>query len=131
MNVCHPTSCDETTEMNLCHHCHPTSFDEVSPKGGVCEPTEDPCIGGFARLYTAITQALEDEPDSLLLNGGDSFQGTIWYNFLRWNVTQHFMNMLPHDAHVSLEWSLQYYFVLVAHDVLPATDSSATYWVKL
>ncbi|XP_022831848.1 apyrase-like, partial [Spodoptera litura] len=76
------------------------SFDEVSPSGGVCQPEVAACIGGFARLYTAIKQAREVEPDSLLLNGGDTFQGTIWYNFLRWNVSQHFMNMLPHDAHV-------------------------------
>ncbi|KOB68451.1 putative apyrase, partial [Operophtera brumata] len=78
------------------------SFDEVSPQGTVCQPAEDPCIGGFARLYTAISQAREAEPDSLLLNGGDTFQGTIWYNFLRWNVSQHFMNMLPHDAHAPM-----------------------------
>ncbi|CAG5044109.1 unnamed protein product [Parnassius apollo] len=88
-------------ELNIIHyndfHAH---FDEVSPTGGVCNPTESPCIGGFARLYTAVMQAMEAEPDSLLLNAGDTFQGTIWYNFLRWNVSQHFMNMLPHDAHV-------------------------------
>ncbi|XP_004928875.1 apyrase [Bombyx mori] len=88
-------------ELNIIHyndfHAH---FDEISPRGTICNPTEDPCIGGFARLYTAIMEIFEAEPDSLLLNGGDTFQGTIWYNFLRWNVTQHFMNMLPHDAHV-------------------------------
>ncbi|XP_068623676.1 apyrase-like [Battus philenor] len=87
-------------ELNIIHyndfHAH---FDEISPSGSVCSPTET-CIGGFARLYTAVKQLLEAEPDSLLLNAGDTFQGTIWYNFLRWNVTQHFMNMLPHDAHV-------------------------------
>ncbi|KAH9636325.1 hypothetical protein HF086_012590 [Spodoptera exigua] len=58
------------------------------------------CIGGFARLATLVRQRLVEEPDSLLLNAGDSFQGTLWYNILRWNVTQDFMNMLPHDAHV-------------------------------
>ncbi|XP_075983997.1 apyrase-like [Anticarsia gemmatalis] len=88
-------------ELNVVHyndfHAH---FDEVSPQGTVCNPSEAACIGGFARLYTAIQQAYEAEPDSLLLNGGDTFQGTIWYNFLRWNVSQHFMNLLPHDAHV-------------------------------
>ncbi|XP_013165982.1 PREDICTED: apyrase-like isoform X2 [Papilio xuthus] len=68
--------------------------------GGVCNPSVAPCTGGFARLATAVREALGREPDSLLLNGGDSFQGTIWYNLLRWNVTQDFMNMLPHDAHV-------------------------------
>ncbi|XP_047032522.1 apyrase-like [Helicoverpa zea] len=88
-------------ELNIVHyndfHAH---FDEVSPQGTVCSAQSEPCIGGYARLYTAVQQVLEAEPDSLLLNGGDTFQGTIWYNFLRWNVSQHFMNMLPHDAHV-------------------------------
>lgn len=67
----------------------------------MCNPIAAPCIGGFARLATLTRQRLASEPDSLLLNAGDSFQGTIWYNILRWNVTQEFMNMLPHDAHVS------------------------------
>ncbi|KPJ12888.1 5'-nucleotidase [Papilio machaon] len=75
-------------------------FVETSPSGGVCNPTVAPCIGGFARLATVVREAMLREPSSLLLNGGDSFQGTIWYNLLRWNVTQDFMNMLPHDAHV-------------------------------
>ncbi|KAH9637550.1 hypothetical protein HF086_010195, partial [Spodoptera exigua] len=92
-------------------------FDEISPSGGVCQPDVEPCIGGFARLYTAIQQARQVEPDSLLLNGGDTFQGTIWYNFLRWNVSQHFMNMLPHDAHVSDVLS-----VWLAERVSPTVD---------
>lgn len=78
-------------------------FVETSPSGTVCNPEVAPCIGGFARLATVVREAKDREPDSLLLNGGDSFQGTIWYNLLRWDVTQEFMNMLPHDAHVSLQ----------------------------
>ncbi|CAH2093909.1 unnamed protein product [Euphydryas editha] len=88
-------------ELNIIHyndfHAH---FDEILPNGSPCNPTIGDCIGGFSRLYSAIKQAMENEPDSLLLNGGDTFQGTIWYNLLKWNVSQHFMNMLPHDAHV-------------------------------
>ncbi|XP_053617315.1 apyrase-like [Plodia interpunctella] len=91
---------EDLFELNIVHyndfHAH---FEEVSSTGTVCSPGEQ-CIGGFARLYTAVKEALEVEPDSVLLNGGDTFQGTIWYNFLRWNVTQYFMNMMPHDAHV-------------------------------
>nr|XP_032522687.1 apyrase-like [Danaus plexippus plexippus] len=75
-------------------------FVETSPSGSVCNPTAAPCIGGFARLATLIRDGLERNPESLVLNGGDSFQGTIWYNLLRWNVTQDFMNMVHHDAHV-------------------------------
>ncbi|KAH9631165.1 hypothetical protein HF086_006743 [Spodoptera exigua] len=98
--ACSAAANEDLYELNIIHyndfHAH---FDEISPSGGVCQPDVEPCIGGFARLYTAIQQARQVEPDSLLLNGGDTFQGTIWYNFLRWNVSQHFMNMLPHDAH--------------------------------
>ncbi|CAH0402434.1 unnamed protein product [Chilo suppressalis] len=89
-------------ELNILHYndFH-ARFEETSLSGGICDRTsEDPCIGGFARLATVVRQAMTREPHSLLLNGGDSFQGTIWYNILRWNVTQEFMNMLPHDAHV-------------------------------
>ncbi|CAH0678027.1 unnamed protein product [Spodoptera exigua] len=74
-------------------------FVETSRLGTPCSQN-DTCIGGFARLATLVRQRLVEEPDSLLLNAGDSFQGTLWYNILRWNVTQDFMNMLPHDAHV-------------------------------
>ncbi|CAG9793356.1 unnamed protein product [Diatraea saccharalis] len=89
-------------ELNILHYndFH-ARFEETSLSGGLCDKTsEEPCIGGFARLATAVREAMNREQDSILLNGGDSFQGTIWYNILRWNVTQDFMNMLPHDAHV-------------------------------
>ncbi|KAL0868359.1 hypothetical protein ABMA27_007878 [Loxostege sticticalis] len=90
-----------TFALNILHYndFH-ARFVETSPAGTICNPTVAPCVGGFARLTTKIRQAMAREPSSLLLNGGDSFQGTIWYNLLRWNVTQDFMNMLPHDAHV-------------------------------
>ncbi|XP_023941676.2 apyrase [Bicyclus anynana] len=89
-------------ELNILHyndfHAH---FDEIALNGSPCTPSQGECIGGYERLYSALRQALEAEPDSLLFNGGDTFQGTMWYNFLRWNVTLHFMNLLPqHDAHV-------------------------------
>ncbi|CAG9559138.1 unnamed protein product [Danaus chrysippus] len=88
-------------ELNIIHfndfHAH---FDEIALNGASCNPAVGDCIGGFSRLYTAIRQARQLSPDSLVLNGGDTFQGTIWYNFLRWNVSQHFMNLIPHDAHV-------------------------------
>lgn len=92
----------ELFELNVIHyndfHAH---FDEVTPEGTPCMPGKEPCVGGIARLDTAIKQVLEDEPDSLLLNAGDTFQGTIWYKMRTWNVSSYFMNLLPrHDAHV-------------------------------
>ncbi|XP_023943065.2 apyrase [Bicyclus anynana] len=100
LSVCAVVSA-QLYELNIVHHndFH-ARFVETSPTGTVCDSEKEPCIGGFARIATLVREALVREPDSIVLNGGDVFQGTLWYNLLRWNVTQDFMNMIPHDAHV-------------------------------
>lgn len=74
-------------------------FLETSLKEPICKSQDSKCIGGFARLYGQIRRMLKERPSALLLNAGDTFQGTPWFNILGWNVTQYFMNMLPHDAY--------------------------------
>ncbi|KAF5274772.1 hypothetical protein FQA39_LY18707 [Lamprigera yunnana] len=71
-------------------------FEETNETSPICEHN---CVGGFSRLYTAINQELQKHPDAILLNAGDNFQGTFWYNFYKWNATQHFMNKLAIDAY--------------------------------
>ena len=43
---------------------------------------------------------MNERPNPIFLNAGDHYQGTLWYNVHRWNVTATFMNMLPHDVMV-------------------------------
>ncbi|KAJ8712723.1 hypothetical protein PYW08_008027 [Mythimna loreyi] len=74
-------------------------FEETSVDTPTCRYNNNSCIGGFPRLYQEIHTLLEQKPDSIVLNAGDSFQGTYWYTLLKWNVTQEFMNLIPHDAH--------------------------------
>ncbi|CAG9104778.1 unnamed protein product [Plutella xylostella] len=74
-------------------------FEETSVSTATCRFNNNSCLGGFPRLYHEIQALRQEKPDALLLNAGDSFQGTYWYTLLKWNVTQHFMNLLPHDAH--------------------------------
>ncbi|KYB29062.1 Apyrase-like Protein [Tribolium castaneum] len=71
-------------------------YEPVDNLSTTCEG--DNCIGGFSRLYSKITQLKNETPNSLLLNAGDNFQGTLWYIVHKWNVTQHFLNKLPFDA---------------------------------
>lgn len=59
---------------------------------------ESVSVGGIARVSTAVNRLIEERPNAIFLNAGDNFQGTIWYNVHRWNVTALFMNMLPHDV---------------------------------
>jgi len=76
-------------------------FEQTSPYSGACrEDHKKDCIGGIARVYTAVNQLMKERPNAIFLNAGDHFQGTLWYNIHRWNVTAVFMNMLPHDVMV-------------------------------
>ncbi|KAJ8919181.1 hypothetical protein NQ315_012168 [Exocentrus adspersus] len=74
-------------------------FEPTSETGGICKEGIK-CIGGFSRLYKQIKSIFETRPDSILLNAGDNFQGTLWYTIGKWNVTQEFLNKLPLDATV-------------------------------
>ncbi|KAK3925367.1 Apyrase [Frankliniella fusca] len=72
-------------------------FEPVSPKASECK-AGDRCIGGLARVAAAVQGQLARNPNALVLNGGDNFQGTLWYSLFRWNGTAHFMRQLPWDA---------------------------------
>ncbi|CAH1954434.1 unnamed protein product, partial [Acanthoscelides obtectus] len=72
---------------------------ETNNGAGTCK-SQSSCIGGFSRLYSQIRKMKNENPASILLNAGDSFQGTMWYTIGKWNLTQEFMNKLPFDASV-------------------------------
>jgi 2',3'-cyclic-nucleotide 2'-phosphodiesterase (5'-nucleotidase family) len=74
-------------------------YEETSLDSGLCK--SDKCIGGFSRLYATVTSLFKQKPNSILLNAGDNFEGTAWYNVHKWNITQYFLNKLPIDAFVS------------------------------
>lgn len=77
-------------------------FEETNVGSSSCKPGET-CIGGYARLVTKVKELLDTHSDKnpIYLNAGDSFQGTLWYNMLRYNVTSYFLNMLRADAMVN------------------------------
>lgn len=58
------------------------------------------CIGGAARLVTAIGQEREKLKDQnvLLLNGGDNFQGSLFYTTYKGKAEAEFLNQMKFDA---------------------------------
>jgi 5'-nucleotidase len=72
-------------------------FEETNNQSIDCKPGEE-CIGGYARVVTTIKELMKSEENPIYLNAGDNYQGTLWYNIGRWNVTNEFLNMLPADA---------------------------------
>lgn len=71
-------------------------FDETNLMSNTCKAT-DVCIGGYARVATKVKELLATKAslNPLYLNAADNYQGTLWYNIFRWNVTSHFLNLPP------------------------------------
>ncbi len=64
------------------------------------EETEGKCIGGAARLVTAIAdrRKAHDGQNLLLLNGGDNFQGSLFYTTYKGKAEAEFLNLMKFDA---------------------------------
>jgi 5'-nucleotidase len=58
------------------------------------------CIGGAARLVTAIAEQRKklEGQNVLLLNGGDNFQGSLFYTTYKGAVEAEFLNQMKFDA---------------------------------
>ncbi|TPN82713.1 LysM peptidoglycan-binding domain-containing protein [Mesorhizobium sp. CU2] len=64
------------------------------------EETKGECIGGAGRLITAIAQERKklEGQNVLLLNAGDSFQGSLFYTTYKGAVEEEFLNQIKPDA---------------------------------
>lgn len=55
-------------------------------------------VGGFARLKTVIDEIRLQNPDLLVLHGGDAVQGTLYFTLFGGTVEFDFLNLLRVDA---------------------------------
>jgi len=56
------------------------------------------CFGGTARLISAVEDARARHSNTILLDGGDQFQGTLFYNLYKGKVAAEMMNKLGYDG---------------------------------
>ena len=56
------------------------------------------CFGGTARLISAVEDARSRHENTILLDGGDQFQGTLFYNLYKGKVAAEMMNKLGYDG---------------------------------
>jgi len=59
---------------------------------------EGKCFGGYARLVTAIRAARDAADASILVDGGDQFQGSLFYTYYKGKVAAEMMTALGYDA---------------------------------
>ncbi|ALM09184.1 5'-nucleotidase [Sediminicola sp. YIK13] len=60
--------------------------------------SEYPNMGGLARRATLVEQIRQENPNTLLLDAGDIFQGTPYFNFYGGELEFKLMSMLKYDA---------------------------------
>lgn len=76
-------------------------FEPISKYDSGCgseDNAEGKCFGGSARLVTAIADARARSNNSILVDGGDQFQGTLFYTYYKGALTAELMNTLGYDA---------------------------------
>ncbi|NIZ07898.1 bifunctional UDP-sugar hydrolase/5'-nucleotidase [Pseudooceanicola sp. HF7] len=76
-------------------------FEPVSKYDSTCgaeDNAEGKCFGGSARLVTAIAEARDRAENSILVDGGDQFQGTLFYTYYKGKLAAEMMNKEGYDA---------------------------------
>lgn len=66
-----------------------------------CRPEDNEagkCFGGYARLITAIRATRAETKNAILVDGGDQFQGSLFYTYYKGQVAAEMMNALGYDA---------------------------------
>ncbi|XP_040921150.1 5'-nucleotidase [Toxotes jaculatrix] len=71
--------------------------EETNKHSGKCTKGGE-CFAGVARRATMIKRIRSSESNVLLLDAGDQFQGTVWFNYYKGAEAAHFMNKLRYDA---------------------------------
>ncbi|XP_071323799.1 snake venom 5'-nucleotidase-like [Trachinotus anak] len=72
--------------------------EETTKHSGKCVGSSSQCFAGVARRATVIQRTRSAESNVLLLDAGDQFQGTVWFNYYKGAEAAHFMNRLRYDA---------------------------------
>ncbi len=76
-------------------------FEPISKYDSGCSEeknAEGKCFGGSARLKTAIDAARARAGNSILVDGGDQFQGTLFYTYYKGKLAAEMMNSMGYDA---------------------------------
>jgi 5'-nucleotidase/UDP-sugar diphosphatase len=76
-------------------------FEPISKYDSGCSAEDNDageCFGGTARLITAVAAARARSNNSILVDGGDQFQGTLFYTYYKGAMAAEFMNQLGYDG---------------------------------
>ena len=73
----------------------------VTIDGSNCRPADaqaHKCYGGIARIATELGRLRATSPNPLVLDAGDRFQGSLFYNYYKSAALKPFFELLRYDA---------------------------------
>ncbi|UWP96112.1 5'-nucleotidase/apyrase family protein [Aliiroseovarius crassostreae] len=76
-------------------------FEPISKYDSGCSEesnAEGKCFGGSARLVSALAEARARSNNSILVDGGDQFQGTLFYTYYKGKLAAEMMNKMGYDG---------------------------------
>jgi 5'-nucleotidase len=76
-------------------------FEPISKYDNTCDAetiAAGECFGGTGRLVSAVAEARARAENSILVDGGDQFQGTLFYTYYKGKVAAEMMNKLGYDG---------------------------------
>ena len=65
---------------------------------GAEDNEEGKCFGGSACLISAVSKARSRSQNNILVDGGDQFQGTLFYTYYKGKLAAEMMNKLGYDG---------------------------------
>ncbi|KAE8736692.1 hypothetical protein FOCC_FOCC017853 [Frankliniella occidentalis] len=76
-------------------------YEQTNALSGSCSDKDAQaghCYGGQARVATIVKQARAADPNVLVLNAGDMYQGTVYYSVFKSSISAEFINIMKYDA---------------------------------
>ncbi|KAL7747617.1 hypothetical protein RI367_007058 [Sorochytrium milnesiophthora] len=79
-------------------HAHMDQFNKYGTDCTQADIDKNNCFGGVARITTVVNDLRKQHPNSYLMDAGDQFQGTLFYNYYKGNTSVAYMNALGYDV---------------------------------
>ncbi|KAJ3307013.1 hypothetical protein HDV03_003340 [Kappamyces sp. JEL0829] len=79
-------------------HSHMEEFNSGGTSCSASQIAANTCFGGVARIKTVVDAYRANTTDLLLMDAGDQFQGTLFFNFYNGSVSSLAMNALKYDV---------------------------------
>lgn len=83
-------------------HAHIEEMNKYTSECKEEDKVKDRCYGGVARRLTKVKEIRDKyKDDVILIDAGDQYQGSLWYNIYKGGEAALFMNKLQYDVMVS------------------------------